>query len=101
VTEMGHKIPIDRMGRIVAQNVTDIVAVTGYTELSRMLYANRRDIAVLGVRNITQMRRRVDVDDLAAIAACVGLEPAELLKPDVVNRCGERVIRALLDWRSE
>lgn len=97
----GRTLQIDDLGRVVAHNVTEIIAITNYTELSRMLYSNGRKIPPLGLRRITQLQRRIDVDDLAAIAACVGLEPEDLLTPKVVDRCGERIVRALLKWRSE
>jgi transcriptional regulator with XRE-family HTH domain len=40
-----------------------------YTELSVRLSAAGRPIAVLGLRRIERLERRIDVDDLAALAA--------------------------------
>lgn len=51
------------------------------TELSADLGEAGRPIPVLGVRRIEDGTRRVDVDDLVAIAAALGVSPITLLMP--------------------
>lgn len=51
-----------------------------YVELSERLAALGRHIPVLGLRRIERGERRVDVDDLMALAAAFGVEPIRLLR---------------------
>lgn len=52
-----------------------------YAELSRQLGDLGRDIAPLGLRRIEAGERRVDVDDLVALAMALGVSPLALLLP--------------------
>lgn len=52
-----------------------------YTELSERLAALGRPIPVLGLRRIERGERRVDVDDLVALARALNVPPAVLLFP--------------------
>jgi len=67
-----------------------------YAELSRLLVRNGRDLAPLALRRIEAGTRRVDVDDLVALAAALGCSPITLLVPpgvaadDVVELTGVR-----------
>ena len=51
-----------------------------YVELSKRLAVLGRPIPVLGLRRIERGERRVDVDDLLALAAAFGVEPIRLLR---------------------
>ncbi|WP_344918591.1 helix-turn-helix transcriptional regulator [Streptosporangium oxazolinicum] len=51
-----------------------------YAELSGRLAALGRPIPVPGLRRIEHAERRVDVDDLTAIAHVLGLTPADFLR---------------------
>jgi transcriptional regulator with XRE-family HTH domain len=53
-----------------------------YAELARRTGDAGRPIPVLGVRRIEAGERRVDVDDLMALAAALDVPPATLLMPD-------------------
>jgi transcriptional regulator with XRE-family HTH domain len=53
----------------------------GYAELSRQLALVGREIPPLGLRRIESGERRVDVDDLVALAAALGVSPITLLMP--------------------
>lgn len=57
-----------------------------YAELSRVLSELGRDIPPLGLRRIEAGERRVDVDDLVAFAVALGVTPATLLMPSVIER---------------
>lgn len=81
----GKKIEMSATGRTVAKNITRYRKSKGmtYTELSKRLAAAGRDVSPLAVRRIEEQGRRVDVDDLIAIAAALGERPNTLLFPDV------------------
>ena len=52
-----------------------------YAELSRRLAALGRDIPPLGLRHLESGERRVDVDDLTAMAVALDVSPLALLLP--------------------
>lgn len=53
----------------------------GFARLSRELTRAGRDIPPLGLARIESASRRVDVDDLTALAAVFGVSPTSLLQP--------------------
>lgn len=53
-----------------------------YAELSRRLTELGRPIAPLGLTRIRDRQRRVDVDDLVALALALDVSPTTLLLPD-------------------
>ena len=55
----------------------------GFAQLSRELGSAGRDIPPLGLGRIEAGERRVDVDELTALAAAFGICPATLLMPEV------------------
>ena len=55
----------------------------GFAQLSRELGSAGRDIPPLGLGRIEAGERRVDVDELTALAAAFGVCPATLLMPEV------------------
>ena len=55
----------------------------GFAQLSRELGSAGRDIPPLGIGRIESGERRVDVDELTALAAAFGVCPATLLMPEV------------------
>lgn len=57
----------------------------GYSKLARILEEIHRPIPELGLRRIEAGDRRVDVDDLMALAAALTVSPATLLMPDSVG----------------
>ena len=56
-----------------------------YAELSRELERRGHPIPPLGLRRVEAGERRVDVDDLAALALALGVTPNALLFPRVVG----------------
>lgn len=54
----------------------------GYADLARRLEDIGRPIPVLGLSRIERGERRVDVDDLIALAVALGVAPTSLLLPD-------------------
>jgi transcriptional regulator with XRE-family HTH domain len=74
------------IGVAVAQNVERLRESRNlsYAELSRRLTEKGRPIAPLGLTRIRDRQRRVDVDDLVAIALALDVSPATLLLPPEV-----------------
>jgi len=58
----------------------------GYARLSRELTKLGRDIPSLGLSRIESGDRRVDVDDLMALALVFGVSPIRLLMPDAPDK---------------
>lgn len=77
------KRPLGPVGQNVQRNVQRLRAQRRMTfvELSGHLDTLARPIPVLGLRRIETGTRRVDVDDLAALAAVFDVTPVYLLEP--------------------
>lgn len=81
----GKKNEVAATGRAVAANVKRLREEQnlGYAELSRRLDEQAdRDIPPLGLRRIESHERRVDADDLVALAVALSVSPLTLLMPD-------------------
>ncbi|GAB6859095.1 helix-turn-helix domain-containing protein [Microbacterium xylanilyticum] len=76
--------PIGPTARTVGENIKRLRGDMGVTqaELSKRLAANGRPIPVASIGRIESGDRRVEVDDLAAIAIALGVGPLALLLPD-------------------
>ena len=72
---------IDETGATVARNIKRIRGRMPYTELADKLEELKRPIPTLGLRKIESGGRRVDADDLMALALALGVSPATLLMP--------------------
>jgi transcriptional regulator with XRE-family HTH domain len=79
----GKKSDHGPTGAAVASNVKRIREARnlGYAEMSRRLADVHRDIPPLGLRRIESGERRVDVDDLMALAVTLDVSPIRLLMP--------------------
>lgn len=79
----GQKIELGPTGRIVAENVKRVREgrSLNYADLSRRMADLGRSISPLAVRRIEDGSRRVDVDDLMALAMALGVPPNSLLLP--------------------
>ncbi|MDH6282596.1 helix-turn-helix domain-containing protein [Prescottella agglutinans] len=77
------KNPLGPTGEVVAHNIRRLrdAANLTYAELGRRLEANGRTIPTLGLRKIESGERRVDADDLVALALALGVTPIALLMP--------------------
>lgn len=76
--------PVQNLGAIgenVARNVRTIRDRMSYETLSKKLTALGRPIPVLGLSRIESNARRVDADDLVALAVALGVSPVRLLLP--------------------
>lgn len=80
------------IGTSVAANMEHLRRALGlsYVEVSRRLEALGRPIAPLGLTRIRDLQRRVDVDDLVAIARALGVKPTDLLLPTPAASATER-----------
>lgn len=101
------KLKLGDTGKAVAANVKRLMTDQNmtYSALVSRLNELGRDIQSLGVRNIVNGKRRVDSDDLVALAVALGVSPATLLMPagvdrkDVVQGTGTGEQRAERLWR--
>jgi len=77
-----QKNPLGHAGNNVRRNLQALRQVQRmtYVELSQRLASTGRPIPVLGLRRIESGTRRVDADDLVALAAVFGTTPALLLE---------------------
>ncbi|MBU4214303.1 MAG: helix-turn-helix transcriptional regulator [Actinobacteria bacterium] len=79
----GKGIEIGPTGDTVRHNIARVRRARGlaYTELSKQLAEAGRLIPPLGLRRIEDGERRVDVDDLVALAAVLWVDPVVLMAP--------------------
>ncbi|MFD6860540.1 helix-turn-helix domain-containing protein [Rhodococcus sp. NPDC060090] len=77
------KNPLGPIGEIARQNVSRLREAQRltYAELSRQLDDLGRPIAQLGLRRIEAGERRIDVDDLVALAVVLKVSPLALILP--------------------
>lgn len=102
------RIDLDATGKVVAENVLRLRTAQnlGHTELARRLEAVGRALPVLGLRRIEAGERRVDVDDLMALATVFNVSPVELLAPPLetglteVTAKGSMHVEELRNWLS-
>jgi transcriptional regulator with XRE-family HTH domain len=80
----GLKRPLGPTGETVRANIIRLRAYQrlGYTELSERLKDIDKPITPMGLRRIENGGRRVDTDDLFALAVALGVSPTTLLVPD-------------------
>lgn len=72
---------IGKTGTTVARNIKNLRGRMSYTELAERLIRLDRPIPTLGLRKIESGGRRVDVDDLMALALALDVSPISLLMP--------------------
>jgi transcriptional regulator with XRE-family HTH domain len=79
----GKKSDLGPIGENVTQTLRKFREMRrfGYADLSRKLAQYGREIPPLGLRRIESGERRVDVDDLAALAVALNVSPLALLLP--------------------
>jgi transcriptional regulator with XRE-family HTH domain len=75
------KNPLGPTGETVRENVIRLRGGMQYKELAERLVAIGRPIPALGLRRIEAGERRVDADDLVALAVAFGVSPLTLLLP--------------------
>lgn len=82
------KIPPGPAGKRVAERVKKLRTASGLTfkEVSERLDALGRPIPVLGLSRLERGERRVDADDLIALALALDVTPNRLMLPDVDAR---------------
>ncbi len=99
--------PIDSLGEtgaVVARNIERIrrARYLAYTELSARLHDLGREIPTWGLRKIESGGRRVDSDDLVALALALNVSPIALLLPTeaarLVDKCDQYPAERLWKW---
>lgn len=80
-TDPTKRVPLGPTGKLVAENVKRLRGPMQYKELAEKLAAIDRPIPALGLRRIEAGERRVDADDLVALAVVFGVSPLTLLLP--------------------
>ena len=77
------RVPLGPVGRYVIENLTQLREARRltYRELADRLEELGRPIPTLGLSRIEKGTRRVDADDLVALAIALGVNPAALLLP--------------------
>jgi 8-oxo-dGTP pyrophosphatase MutT (NUDIX family)/transcriptional regulator with XRE-family HTH domain len=78
-----RRVPLGPVGRYVLANLKELREVRGlnYKQLSERLTALGRPIPTLGLSRIERGDRRVDADDLVALALALEVNPSALLLP--------------------
>lgn len=81
----GKKSELGPTGATVAGNIARLREAQGlnYTDVSRRVSEAGRDISPLAVRRIEEQQRRVDADDLMALALSLGVSPITLLNENL------------------
>lgn len=88
--------PVQNLGPIgeqVAENVRRLRGAMSYRELSERLEALGRPIPVLGLSRIESKARRVDADDLVALALALDVTPVRLLLPPQTSEAGDEPVQ--------
>ena len=90
---VGLKRPLGPTGETVRANITRLRAFRrlGSTELSERLNDIGKPITPMGLRRIENGARRVDTDDLFALAVVLGVSPTTLLIPNADDGAEEVV----------
>lgn len=93
------------VGECVQRNIREVREGTSTYELARELEKLGRPISPAGITKIEQGQRRVDVDDLVALAIALGTTPNRLLfglegegEFDYVGLTPERTVMLRLAW---
>lgn len=104
----GKKMTIGATGETAAATIKQVREMKNLTfaEMSRRLDAINWPIAPLGLKRIENCERRIDVDDLMALAIVLRVSPMYLLQPisrdldDKVTATGlgEITVEHLSDW---
>lgn len=83
-TKVLTKNPLGPSGEAVAENIERLIGEKNLTfaALSKLLTEMKRPIPPLGLRKIVGRTRRVDADDLVALAAALDVSPVTLLMPN-------------------
>lgn len=87
VTEASRKNPLGPTGVVAARRVRELRDRAGlsYKQLADELAGIGRPIPALGLRRIESEDRRIDADDLVALAVVLGVNPSALLLPPTIK----------------
>ncbi|WP_220474450.1 helix-turn-helix domain-containing protein [Mycobacteroides abscessus] len=83
--EPQKKNPLGPTGKTVADNIRRLRGDMQYVKLAERLAEIGRPIPTLGLRKIENCDRRVDADDLVALAVALEVSPETLLMPYAEN----------------
>lgn len=82
----GKKLPLGPTGERVLDNVIRLRGRISYRELSERLTALGRPIPTLGLSRVERGERRIDADDLVALALALDVSPNALLMPPTARQ---------------
>lgn len=79
----GKRIENGSASATVAENITRLRKAHGmsYVDLSNGANLQGRHLSPLAVRRMEEQERRIDVDDLQAIAIALGVTPGDMMRP--------------------
>lgn len=104
MAERTPKNPLGPTGECLSENISRLRRARGlsYRELSEKLSELGRPIPTLGLSRIENRERRVDADDLMALAAALAVNPNALLLPPVADQTPAEVTGAgeVPSWRA-
>ncbi|MFG1617363.1 helix-turn-helix domain-containing protein [Nonomuraea wenchangensis] len=88
MAERTQKNPLGPTGECLSENISRLRRARGmsYRELSEKLSELGRPIPTLGLSRIENRERRVDADDLMALAVALAVNPNALLLPPVSDK---------------
>jgi len=106
VAERTPKNPLGPTGECLSENISRLRRARGlsYRELSEKLSQLGRPIPTLGLSRIENRERRVDADDLMALAVALAVNPSALLLPPTADNTtteitGGGTVPAWKAWR--
>ncbi|WP_409430821.1 XRE family transcriptional regulator [Mycobacterium sp. SMC-16] len=100
MSEPQKKNPLGATGKAVADNIKLLRGDMQYVKLAAQLEVLGRPIPTLGLRKIESYERRVDADDLAALAVALGVSPASLLMPNLAEVAKDDLV-PITGWHKE
>lgn len=90
--------PIGQLGLTVIENIKSLRVQQrlNYTELAAKVTEAGRPLNAVGIRRIEEGERRLDIDEIAAMATALGVTVQALLDPDAMEFYRSQCLRWLM-----